>query len=164
MDYNLKEELIQAMFRFRKVAMSINHATGSNSLHMGEAFVLGKIADQTFDANLVAQLQCELHVTKAAISQMLNGLESKGYITREIDKNDRRKFVATITPKGREVARCIAQHADGTINEILSRFGQQNTQQLITLFHGFADVIESVMRDAAMQQCKVEGLEGEICF
>ena len=42
--------------------------------------------------------------SKGTISKHLKTLEDEGYITRQVDKNNRRKYVLKITEKGKELA------------------------------------------------------------
>ena len=91
-----------------------------------------------------AELQKKLFISKPAVSQMYKSLEKKGYIYRETDKNDRRKVVVTLTPKGHEILQQVKEYFDDRLAEIITEFGEENTIQLIELFNRFADISESL--------------------
>ena len=71
-----------------------------NDFNCGEIGVLGYLV---FDKDNVTsgELSDKLDVTTARIASVLNSLESKGYIKRNIDSGDKRKILVTITDKGR---------------------------------------------------------------
>ena len=91
-----------------------------------------------------ADIQNGLHVSRPAISQMLNSLEEKGYIRREIDGRDRRRLLLTLTAKGEKIMQVMKGHANRVIAEIISRFGEENTTRLIGLLNRFADISDEL--------------------
>ena len=81
----------------------------------------------------VPGMQKKLHISKPAISYILNTLEKKNYITREIDPKDRRKVSISATPEGKAAARQSQEKYDAVWEELLDRFGEENMRQLIRL-------------------------------
>ncbi len=131
MDKSLKEQYMQAMMRFRKICMILPQRS---DLNMTELIVMKGIARNSSlsDNNTtVSEIQSKLHITKSAISQMMNSLEKKGYIKREIDKADRRKVIVTLTKVGKEVWKETKESADNNLEEFISRLGDEKTKQLI---------------------------------
>jgi len=51
-----------------------------------------------------SKLSGHLAVTRNTVSTLLSGLERQGYISRELDLEDKRRFVIHLTPAGSEVA------------------------------------------------------------
>ena len=144
MDRTTVFELMNTLVRFKKIGASL---LGTSDLHMGELFVLNHLAQSHSSeepACFATDIHQELHVTKPAISQMLNSLEKKGYLCREIDPNDRRRFTLSLTMAGRAVALQMNKQLDGLSGEVVSRFGEENMRNLIDLFTQFADISESV--------------------
>ncbi len=148
MQKELAQRLLRTMFKFRKVELRL---PPSSDLNLGELTVLKQFA-QTADGlenhGFIAEMQSHLNITKPAISQIVSGLEKKGYIHREIDQTDRRRFVITVTPKGHTAMECMKAYADHFTSEIITRFGEANTEQLLALFDGFCAVVEDVKREA----------------
>lgn len=60
----------------------------------------------------VSDIQSNLYITKPAVSQMLNTLEKKGYVIREIDKSDRRKIAVALTSEGQGVLRRTEEYSN----------------------------------------------------
>ena len=79
------------------------------------------------------EIQKKLHISKPAVSYILNTLEKKNYITREIDPEDRRKIAINATPQGQAAAEESSLRYDRAWRELLSGFGEDNMQHLIQL-------------------------------
>ena len=148
MNMKLKESLVRSIFRFKKVGFRFPPEA---NLRMGELFVMRQIAENALNSDdnvYAADIQNGLHVTRPAISQMLNSLEERGYICREIDERDRRRFIITLTSKGENILEAAKKHADQLIAEIISRFGMENTTRLIGLLNRFADISDELKSKA----------------
>jgi len=157
MDNSLKEQLIRSMFRFKKVGMAFRPRI---DISMGEIALMKGLDDRSSNPgkkNFVSSVQKSLNITKPAISQMYNTLEKKGYITREIDTNDRRKIIVTLTPEGQEILKGMMGAADSLLNEVITRLGEEDTKQLIELFNRFVDVTESLRNE----RCENDNKKGE---
>jgi len=88
-DYSiLAEELIKIMHVHNKARAQKK----INSGFQGEAFVLCYLSDHGGEL-LPGDLKNGMEVSSARIAQTLNSIESKGYITRHIDPNDRRRII-----------------------------------------------------------------------
>lgn len=162
MNLNLKKEFVNLMFRLKKIRIA--QLPGVN-LHMGELFVMRKIAANPFNSEAnsevnvdMTNIQNSLCVTKPAVSQMFSALEKKGYISREIDPKDRRRFITSLTPKGEQITIAMKEHADKAITQTIARFGEENMTQLINLFNHFIDIIEDVQNE--FLAAEAEGLSG----
>ncbi|WP_320128358.1 MarR family transcriptional regulator [uncultured Sphaerochaeta sp.] len=155
MDVVLKEELIAAMHRLKKVGRNFPPDIG---LNMGEFFVLDRIGkDVSCSGSDIAdsEMQNHPHFTKPAVSQMLNSLEKKGYIGREIDKNDRRKIVVTLTEEGKDILKKAKCFFNDRMDFTIARFGEANTRQLISLVSLLTDISEE-LKDLPLQEFEKE--------
>jgi len=120
---------------------------------MTELVLMKAVADNELDSEEnvnIADIQNHLFVTKAAVSQMYAALEKKGYLNREIDKNNRRKLIVTLTPKGQEILGFMQDKVVQFLSEIISKVGEDNTKQLINLVNRFADALEEI-NDESLQ-------------
>jgi DNA-binding MarR family transcriptional regulator len=148
----LERQLMHAMFRFKKAGTPFPpHGRTPRLKSLGisgpEIFILKSIEHNmrgSDENTCMGDIREHMFVTKAAVSQMLGSLESKGYVNREIDAGNRRKIVLTLTEKGVEAVRGMEKKFDAFLLKIIQRFGEENTRQLISLFGGFADVMEEV--------------------
>ncbi|MCL2319315.1 MAG: MarR family transcriptional regulator [Treponema sp.] len=88
---------------------------------------------------------CEkLQITKPAVTYMLNSFEEDGYITRSIDPADRRRFDIKLTAKGKSLVEKHRNSYEDFFDEVLAKFGSNNTKEFMRLFKRFADVIDEV--------------------
>ena len=144
MDKALMDELIAVMHRFKKVGKNFHPDMG---LNMGEFFILERIArNESCTGNDIsdAETHHHPHFTKPAVSQMLNSLEKKGFVFREIDKNDRRRIVVTLTSEGRKMLEKAKAYFDERMTNTIEKFGEDNTRQLISLINLLTDSIEDL--------------------
>jgi DNA-binding MarR family transcriptional regulator len=151
----LKELLIRSIFRFKKVGMSfpcgLDTQMSDLRVSMGELVCLKAIADNTAESTTntcATDIQQFMYVSKPAISQMLNALDKKGFVIRETNKNNRREQIITLTPEGKGVLDLAENAADRMLTEIVTRFGEKDTKQLVELFDRFADITEE-LKDTA---------------
>jgi DNA-binding MarR family transcriptional regulator len=147
MDTGLKKQYIQVLFRFRKVGLASPKISGVN---MTELFVMAGISnDISLDKKSVnmSEIQCNTHITKAAISQMFSSLEKRGYVIRETDRSNRRKITVELTPEGERIISEAQREVDKMLDETLSRLGEQKARQLISLLNELSDILDELKKD-----------------
>jgi DNA-binding MarR family transcriptional regulator len=137
LDNDLKDRLIYVLHRFKKAEINFPPEI---DMRMSELFVLKGIAEKTSGSDI----RNGLCITKPAVSQLLNSLEKKEYIKRETEKSDRRKINVTLTPRGHEVLKEAIKFADSVLEMTISRFGEENTKQLIYLLTLLADISDEI--------------------
>ena len=144
MGYELREQFFTSIIHFRKLEDSL---CSECEMQMNEMMILQSIAAGCCDCprmNLdVPKMQNKLHISKPAISYILNTLEKKDYITREIDPKDRRKVSIRATDKGRAAARQSMNRYDEIWETLLGRFGEDNMRQLVDLIHTLDELLLS---------------------
>ena len=98
----------------------------------GEMGVLGYLMLQGGTAT-PTEISKKFGVSTARITNILNGLERKGYIVRTPSPNDRRMVLGTITEEGRNCAgRCIRQ-AVRNAAVIMDALGEEDAEACIRL-------------------------------
>lgn len=135
MDTELKEQFLTIINHFRKLESAL---VAECEMQINEMVVLSSIAGTCCREcpcmNLnVPKIQEKLCISKPAVSYILNTLEKKDYITREIDPKDRRKVSISVTGKGKEIAEQSMGKYEELWTEILGRFGKENMEQLVGL-------------------------------
>nr|WP_294492470.1 MarR family transcriptional regulator [uncultured Mediterraneibacter sp.] len=149
MSSELREQFFTSIVHFRKLESALSSEC---DMQMNEMVILQSIAGTCCREcpcmNLdVPKIQKKLNISKPAISYILNTLEKKNYITREIDPRDRRKVSIRATDKGRAAAEQSRKKYDELWGEILSRFGEDNMRQLLNLMHSLNDLYTSLGRE-----------------
>ena len=142
MSSELREQFFTSIVHFRKLEATLSSEC---EMQMNEMAILHSIAGTCCREcpcmNLdVPKIQQKLHISKPAISYILNTLEKKNYITREIDPKDRRKVSISATPEGRAAAEQSMKKYDEIWDEILERFGEDNMKNLIELIQSLDEL------------------------
>ncbi|MCL2351658.1 MAG: MarR family winged helix-turn-helix transcriptional regulator [Firmicutes bacterium] len=138
-----KEKFILALFKFRKFAQSVAQVL---DVSLGEFMVLAGISERArCDGDFRASEAMEfLGVTKPAVSQILNSLEKKGFVTRRISDSDRRRIRVGLTDSGLETVVRLKGMFDRAITEVMDRFGEEDFSKLTELLARFESVSEEI--------------------
>ncbi|MDR1950091.1 MAG: MarR family transcriptional regulator [Spirochaetaceae bacterium] len=137
-------ELLHCLFRFKKLALSFRPCVPpeEGDLNMASLWLLYHIREHPDDLS-GEKIRHKLCVTKAAVSQMLGVLEKKGYLTREVNKENRRRIILSLTNKGTVFLEKTSAETEDRLAGIISRFGKARTRQLIALVNHFSDIAEN---------------------
>ena len=98
----LSSDFLHALFVLKSLLgtqFSKSAKTQIHSLSMAE-YALMKHVSETAS---LTEIREYLSITKAAVSQMLSSLEKRGFLTREIDRANRRNLIVFLTPAGQQV-------------------------------------------------------------
>lgn len=75
----------------------------------------------------------QLHVVPGRMTDILNSLESKGWIERHRDEDDRRRVVVCITEEGKKQAKKMRSYIRKEYQGMFQLLGQKDTEELIRL-------------------------------
>ena len=95
-------------------------AAGFDDLPRNGPFVIGGMA--RFNASATDMIT-GLGVTKQAASQLIDLLVVRGYLTREVDPDDRRRMTISLTDRGRaaaQVTRSAVESIDAELAEMIT--------------------------------------------
>ena len=115
-----------------------------NRANKGELFVLHFL---TTHKNKVfpSELSTALHATTGRISALLGNLEKKGQIEREIDKNNRRNILVSITDAGREREEMEMNGLKESLFRIFTEMGETDTEDFMRLIKRFFELAQKHM-------------------
>src|SRR5699024_7504425 len=74
-----------------------------------------------------------MNISSARVATILNGLEKKGLITRELDRSDRRRTVVNLTEEGARQAEKHNQMVINLIAEMLELLGEHDAIELVRI-------------------------------
>jgi len=94
----------------------------------------------------VADLHRGLAHKRSTLTSILDRLEHRGLITREVGKTDRRTFLVMLTAKGRNLARRVSRHLLDLEREVVRRVSFADIK-------GFKNVV-SVLEDEACRRTR----------
>lgn len=89
----------------------------------------------------VGQVQEKILSTSGTITVIINNLEARGYIRRETDPHDRRRFILDLTDSGRQLIACVYPENEARIIDIMGLLTAQEQQTLVGLLKKFGDEV-----------------------
>ncbi|WP_374286852.1 MarR family winged helix-turn-helix transcriptional regulator [Lactococcus sp.] len=92
----------------------------------------------------------------ARIATILNNLEDKGMVTREISREDRRKILVSITDKGRKYAETAHNEFMGHIATVLQAMGEERAKSFVESIKIFLDLTLSLESEKQAQETNSE--------
>lgn len=98
----------------------------------GEIFVL-KILLFKDGTSTPTEISEAMKSTKGRISAILNSLEKKGFIGREIDKDNRRNIIVTLTDSGREYVTNKLQECYKIVSHVFEELGEKDSRKFVEL-------------------------------
>lgn len=140
----MDDRLLCAMFRMKKLGSSFPFAC---DIQYGELSVMRRVIEDcpAEGKNLnVVEIQQTLHISKPAVSQILNSLERKGYILRSIDPQDRRKISVSPTQEGAATLQEATAQYERAMQELLQRFGEDNLNALVRQLEALMQVYDEL--------------------
>lgn len=98
----------------------------------GENFVLKVLYKRNEPVSPTELSEC-LNSTKARISAILNSLEKKGFISREIDKSNRRNIIVSLTKEGKKYIVGEIEKVYNLFESYFIKIGEKDTSELIRI-------------------------------
>ena len=145
MSKEIQNEFVQAMFRLKKM---MNRGLGRDldnaNITMSEFILMREVAENTkesYNSMALTEVREYLSVSKAAVSQMLNSLEKRGYILREIDPNNRRNIIVILTEEGKNAYRKKNQEFYNRFEMVIQGIGEKDVSQFIAMINKMSDAM-----------------------
>ena len=136
-------KLLESLIRLKKQRVFDGNAL---NIHPGEFHMLHAIcyhSTKEGEAKIrVSELAEYMHVSVPAVSQMLRGMETRGWIRRAMSEEDRRVCYVVLTDDGRKSLRNAAKRISGKMDYMLERLGPEDTEQLLRLFDRLEEILE----------------------
>jgi len=130
----LARQFLATVFRWQK---SQHYRVTDRSLR-GEMFVLMSVARH--GRVFPNQISGEMDISTARIAAVLNSLENKGLITRQIDKADRRQIIVELTPTGHAMAEANGQKVLDMTVRMLEALGPDDASELVRIWGRLSEV------------------------
>jgi DNA-binding MarR family transcriptional regulator len=139
MDYDiLAKEFIQNM----RSAQTAGRQKSIQDGVRGETFVLYFIKENQ-GKTVPSQISEVMGVSSARIATALNSLEEKGFITREIDIEDRRKIIVRLTQKGTDHVEEWERKFIEDLKDTLIALGEEDAKELVRITGRLAEVLSN---------------------
>ena len=108
---------------------------------MGEMYVL-RYAKERSCKVIPSDISNALGVSTARVANALNSLEEKGFITRTIDSEDRRKIIVEVTPEGAAYVDEQMKRSKARLEELLLRLGEADSEELVRITGRLAEILK----------------------
>lgn len=112
----------------------------------GETFAMSYIYRQGGTV-LPSDISSVMNISSARVAAMLNNLENKGLITREIDKSDRRRVLVELTQNGMEFAK---NHNKAIMNytiRTLKLLGEHDAKELVRIIGRLSELSPEIINN-----------------
>jgi len=111
----------------------------------GESFVLHVLSGKA--EMLPSELSSALGTSAARISAVLGTLEKKGLVVRQIDLNNRRNILVSITDNGRKRVKIEKRKWGKTLEQVFLEMGEEDTQAYLRLSNQFFELMQKHLKD-----------------
>lgn len=129
----IHKDLLHSLFLLKSMLNSeFGKKVGIDDLSMPEYSLMCQLESDDKNTDLTS-IREYLAVTKASVSQMLASLEKRGLLVREIDPDNRRNLIVTLTPEGAERLQYKEAQVEQRLKGLLSDLGETDAQHFITL-------------------------------
>ncbi len=97
---------------------------GYDDIPKNGLYVIGGLALGAGDVPLASLIR-DLRISKQAAGQLVDTLVNRGYLARNIDEQDRRRLIVTLTDRGRAAAATQAMARERVDAELLAKVGPE---------------------------------------
>lgn len=87
-----------------------------------------------------------LEVSKPMITNYITVLENKGYIYKEVSKEDKRSFFVVPTDKARELVQVTAANMEAHLHKVEESLGEERFEELLKLLDETNKIIKTERR------------------
>ncbi len=92
-----------------------------------QCVLLQTLTDGQWD---VSSLANQARVTKGAMTRLVDGLESRGWVSREKAEDDARRVLVSLTPPGRKEAKRLSELTERSIAAVFEKIPPQERKQV----------------------------------
>lgn len=137
------QQLAQIMQRLHKNNQQLKIQNGiAHSEYMILQFIY--CAQNKGTSTTISELSEVVQISKPAVSQMINALESKQWVERQPSKQDRRIVHVVLTEQGLEIVNTIRAFLSNRLILILEKMGAEDADDFLRLLDKFTNIMSEV--------------------
>jgi DNA-binding MarR family transcriptional regulator len=125
----------------------------ANAFLHGEMFILNHMVYHDESA-LPSELAAAMNTSSARVAMALKSLETKGFVTRRIDTEDRRKINVSLTPRGRELVESHKEEMHRKMERILRQLGEEDARDYIRIVERMIEIVQSMADETETPNCR----------
>lgn len=119
------------------------HQKKIDEIMQGEVFAMSYILRHG-SMVLPSEISNEMNISSARVAAILNNLENKGFVTRQINKNDRRQILVGITEKGTEFVEMHNKMVVNSTARMLEMLGEYDAKELVRIMEKLSQYAPNV--------------------
>ena len=128
----------------RKMDQRIADAgTGDDTLSGRNFWVLNYLKDHEGEAVYQRDLEQKFKVRRSTVSNMIDLMEQKGFLTRQAAPSDARLKRLTLTDRGEELLREVTETTKKFEDEVRKSFAPEDYEKLMRLLGTLCDTLET---------------------
>ena len=131
----MQQELILELINEMKGVFRTVMEDNIHEFWQGELRVLEYLHSNQELQILPGMVSRELGLTSARVAGVLKSLEKKGFITRDVTPEDRRKVMIAITNAGREYFKNRQQKILWFAEHVVEKLGEKDSRELVRIIH-----------------------------
>ena len=125
----------------RMFAMLERDQVCCGTVTVAQCVVLQTLLEGSWDTSTLAS---HARVTKGAMTRLLDGLESRGFVARHQDPDDGRRWLIELTATGTKEARRLAGMTENAVALILSRMPKGTRKPAVAMIADLRKAAEEV--------------------
>lgn len=125
----------------RMFAMVERDQVCCGTVTVAQCVVLQTLLEGTWDASTLAS---HARVTKGAMTRLLDGLESRGFVERHQDPDDGRRWLIELTATGTKEAKRLAGMTENAVALIMSRMPKDMRKPAVAMIADLRKAAEDV--------------------
>lgn len=115
------------------------------SLSLSQVFTLQELEKQTLT---VTELADKLQLERSSVSRLIDGLVRGDFVTRELNENNRREVILSLTEKGSRSIQKVRDQSVEFYNSILHKMAESEQAQFVESFKAFTRALLEVRQDS----------------
>ncbi|WP_028612338.1 MarR family winged helix-turn-helix transcriptional regulator [Paenibacillus harenae] len=113
------------------------------SMSLSQVFALQELEKETLT---VSELAEKLQLERSSVSRLVDGLVKGGFVSRELNENNRREVILSLTDKGLSSIRKLREQSVEFYNNILEKMSESDQVQFFESFKTFTESLIEMRR------------------
>ncbi len=131
----------KALVRLRRVQVSLPNSQDITVAELNAMLLLVDNEPGSPHNRFASEMAQTLQTSKAALSQMMNSLEERGFLRRDLNPENRRKIILTLTPMGQVAVKEAQQSFFTLMAKLVQEIGEEKAAVLTELMEECADLL-----------------------
>ncbi len=143
---NRDEEIRALMSLFRRLRHQMRRPGTVGK--QGEMSVMGVVSFhymETGEGLRTSEIAQALGISPPSVTRFINGLEAAGWVQREMDPEDRRSVLVSLTPEGERKHQCFQTKMLDVFGGLALHLGNEDARHLVRIMERAFDYLEERM-------------------